>query len=606
MPSIETNRKNFEAAKEQGNIVPVEKSVVINPIPPIPTYPAAPNANLRTPLPAISVQQPDIQRQWQTGATPQQRISPPSWTSNPVVGAQAASQTIILRSTDGGLLLETNNLKNASQTILNLLAGGNISLSSDSQGGVTITGTAGGDDLTHGDAVWEHDSAYVELRDDFVPCINDTATFGPGSATSVGELGWFLLGGTTNMDQQGGGPPYIGQFAWENNGVVNNAGILLLNGVNGMGANSSTVFSSNAFALLEKPGWKMTWVFKHEGGTQSTSDFQISKKAFYIGLSGPLVAGIANVVGGGGQARPDIFIGLRYDTSATPGALTLTSVANASGGNTVYTGTITGGANGAHIGITFVVAGFTNGVNNGTFVCVDSSGTTLTLVNASGAAETHAATATGPSLSDSFYTFEAVINPQYQNGVRHNKQGQTFVTSVAPTQGVWHRLDMTCSSAGVVKMTLDGSATNTFTVTVPQASVTTSAQASCNAHVGRISSAAGTSGVNSVPPFSAGSVITVTGFTGGNAPLNGTWNLFYGDGLTMRFDAPAVANIGNNSAGATVVGYPSLTPVCTHGNDDTGSPTGNTMKMHLDFFSFVWNPNLGPGGTPNVTKPRYW
>ena len=143
MPSIETNRKNFEAAKEQGNIVPVEKSV-INPIPPIPTYPAAPNANLRTPLPAISVQQPDIQRQWQTGATPQQRISPPSWTSNPVVGAQAASQTIILRSTDGGLLLETNNLKNASQTILNLLAGGNISLSSDSQGGVTITGTAGG------------------------------------------------------------------------------------------------------------------------------------------------------------------------------------------------------------------------------------------------------------------------------------------------------------------------------------------------------------------------------------------------------------------------------------------------------------------------------
>ena len=469
---------------------------------------------------------------------------------------------------------------------------------------MTITGTAGGDDLTHGDAVWEHDSAYVELRDDFVPCITSNGTFGPNSANTVGELGWFLLGGTTNIDQQGGGPPYIGQFAWENNAVAINAGVLLLNGVNGMGANSSTIFSSNAFALLENPGWKLTWVFKHEGGTQSTSDFQISKKAFYIGLTGPLVAGTANV--GGGQARPDIFIGLRYDTSATPGALTLTSVANASGGNTVYTGTITGGANGAHIGLTFVVTGFTNGVNNGTFVCVDSSGTTLALANGSGVTETHAATATAPGLNDAFYTFEAVINPQYQVGSRHNRQGQTFVTSVAPTQGVWHRLDMTCSSAGVVKMTLDGSATNTFTVTVPQASVTTSAQASCNSHVGRISSAAGTSGVNSVPPYSAGSVITVTGFTGGNVGLNGTWTLFYGDGLTMRFDAPAVANIGNNSAGATVVGYPCLTPVCTHGNDDTGSPTGNTMKMHLDFFSFVWNPNLGPGGTPNVTKARYW
>ncbi|HEU0049769.1 MAG TPA: hypothetical protein VFQ43_19430, partial [Nitrososphaera sp.] len=88
---------------------------------------------------------------------------------------------------------------------------------------MTITGTAGGDDLTHGDAVWEHDSAYVELRDDFVPCITSNGTFGPNSANTVGELGWFLLGGTTNIDQQGGGPPYIGQFAWENNAVAINA-----------------------------------------------------------------------------------------------------------------------------------------------------------------------------------------------------------------------------------------------------------------------------------------------------------------------------------------------------------------------------------------------
>jgi hypothetical protein len=83
-------------------------------------------------------------------------------------------------------------------------------------------------------------------------------------------------------------------------------------------------------------------------------------------------------------------------------ALTLSSVANASGGNTVYTGTITSGGttlNGNFVGVQFVVAGFTNGANNGTFTCVASTTTTLTLSNAAGASETHAATATYSSVT---------------------------------------------------------------------------------------------------------------------------------------------------------------------------------------------------------------
>lgn len=77
------------------------------------------------------------------------------------------------------------------------------------------------------------------------------------------------------------------------------------------------------------------------------------------------------------------------------GSLTLSSVANASGGNTVYTGTITNGATtNGYIGCIFTVAGFTTGANNGTFVCVGSTATTLTLANASGVSETKAATAT--------------------------------------------------------------------------------------------------------------------------------------------------------------------------------------------------------------------
>jgi hypothetical protein len=88
----------------------------------------------------------------------------------------------------------------------------------------------------------------------------------------------------------------------------------------------------------------------------------------------------------------DGTIRLIVDTGST-GSLTLTSVGNASGTSTIYTGTITGGAANAFVGYTFLIAGFTNTPNNGAFVCTASSATTLTLTNAGGIAETHAATA---------------------------------------------------------------------------------------------------------------------------------------------------------------------------------------------------------------------
>lgn len=72
---------------------------------------------------------------------------------------------------------------------------------------------------------------------------------------------------------------------------------------------------------------------------------------------------------------------------------TFTSVANASAGSTVYTGTPTG-AFASSVGLTFTVAGFVTGANNGAFACTAATATTLTLSNASGAAETHAATGT--------------------------------------------------------------------------------------------------------------------------------------------------------------------------------------------------------------------
>lgn len=80
------------------------------------------------------------------------------------------------------------------------------------------------------------------------------------------------------------------------------------------------------------------------------------------------------------------------DTTST-GSLVLTAAADASGSTTVYTGTITGGASNAFVGMIFIVNGFISTQNNGTFVATASSATTLTLANTQGTSETQAASA---------------------------------------------------------------------------------------------------------------------------------------------------------------------------------------------------------------------
>jgi hypothetical protein len=74
--------------------------------------------------------------------------------------------------------------------------------------------------------------------------------------------------------------------------------------------------------------------------------------------------------------------------------LALTSVLGFSLGTTTYNGTITGGASNALAGQSFTVTGFSNSVNNGTFICTGSTATTLTLNNGAGVAETNPGVAT--------------------------------------------------------------------------------------------------------------------------------------------------------------------------------------------------------------------
>jgi len=131
----------------------------------------------------------------------------------------------------------------------------------------------------------------------------------------------------------------------------------------------------------------------------ATTDYEQPAPATYNpaadgqpGWDAPKGEGIAGTPAWVESGGTFLATGTGYPSGAA-GALALTSVANAAGGDTVYTGTITGGAANAWAGYTFVVGGFANAANNGRFVSTASTATTLTLTNAAGAAQTGTATA---------------------------------------------------------------------------------------------------------------------------------------------------------------------------------------------------------------------
>src|SRR5438046_986489 len=61
--------------------------------------------------------------------------------------------------------------------------------------------------------------------------------------------------------------------------------------------------------------------------------------------------------------------------------------------NGIFTGTFSGGASGGYAGLVFKISGFVNPLNNGVWLCTDSSATTITTTNTGSASETHAGVA---------------------------------------------------------------------------------------------------------------------------------------------------------------------------------------------------------------------
>ncbi len=96
MPSISESRSVGLQKLTSGDWAYVPADKAAPPAIPAPNtaYPAAPNQYLRSPLPPDMWQDPDAQRQFHSAAIPQYRLAPLPANTNPVAGAQAASQAI--------------------------------------------------------------------------------------------------------------------------------------------------------------------------------------------------------------------------------------------------------------------------------------------------------------------------------------------------------------------------------------------------------------------------------------------------------------------------------------------------------------------------------
>lgn len=120
--------------------------------------------------------------------------------------------------------------------------------------------------------------------------------------------------------------------------------------------------------------------------------------------------------------------------------LTLTAVGAQTNGLATYTGTITGGSTNALAGLTITIAGFTNTSNNGSFLCVGSSTTTLLLQNTNSIAETHAGTAAFGiavySSSTNLATQQAHVGKFFTvTGFSNSANNGTFMCTTAANSG---------------------------------------------------------------------------------------------------------------------------------------------------------------------------
>ncbi len=208
--------------------------------------------------------------------------------------------------------------------------------------------------------------------------------------------------------------------------------------------------------------------------------------------------------------------------SSGPDILVLSAVAASSGGTAVYTGTITGGSSNAWVGYSFTIAGFQNAINNGTFICVASTTTTLTLENASTIAETHAGTA---SSVEGVAVYTGTIVETANSLV-----GKTFTVAGFVTNPTNNGTFICTANNGTTTITL----ANPDAVVESHAATATEQEAQW---VDAVTSVASSTGVytGTFPEFASfpvGGKVTITGFVT-NTVNNGTFTIVSATSTTL-------------------------------------------------------------------------
>lgn len=240
---------------------------------------------------------------------PQTIKTTPVKSTTTVVSAAAAA---------AGLALQTNGIANPNQSLQNLIVvGGTIAANPD--GSVVITIPEAGS------------TNAFSLIDLFPSSVGASSINGTPNTTGIGQLGWNLFGVTgTLLGNTGGAFPNIGQYGWPNSAVASQAGWLTLAG---SGNFSNGSHSQLTYAVAENPGTGAVFTFTFKIDTpnplSSAPNFNTSQMAMYVGLVGPAI----QVYTSDTISRPDVFIGVRFDTSTSAPAindtyLTLEVVAN--------------------------------------------------------------------------------------------------------------------------------------------------------------------------------------------------------------------------------------------------------------------------------------
>lgn len=426
------------------------------------------------------------------------------------------------------------------------------------------------------------DPASIWLEDDFMSQTGASL----GSPLGLGSLNWIpgLFGlATANISTS----------------AFPNAGSASLSGSTEAGAGVTLALAVNpvpGFTLTLNTGWEANFVFQWG----LTGSFQ--QKRMYLGFAVDGNSGSTGTYFAYG--RPSKFIGLRYDTDPGNPTFALTAVENASEGSTIYKMTALqsedANAN-QYAGQTFVVAGYSNPDNNGTFLCTASAGgatPTLTLNNPNGVAVTAAGTATieTPAISDTTYHFECVQNA-LQNS---NIQGATYNTGIAPDNN-WHRFRMRSIVQGEILFSIDGG-TETM-ISMGAGTDTTSG-------TDLVIFDEGTYGLLESFYYAAGTCpgtnVIVSGAT--HPGNNGTFPILSmtESGEVAIHAATSSATFEANNSNLTFTWYNMFAPVIIFGNDSASSPA--SANLNVDYFSFVYSPRLALdfNGTSNSALPRYF